>query len=218
MLKAVSQGSDVGYRSALPHVVTGCSCGCLAAAQNIVPLVKNAHYLLVTLLLCNAAAMEVRCAVQALVKLSCNLLFSKLPPTPWLPAQTLPLFLNKLVHEGVAIIISVTAVLLFGELMGVGTAQGTVSIMHSQQRLSGNAGQTHQHSCTCVWHHARRRDHSAGSVLQIWSADRVSHGLACACTHAYHVAHLLACVQGEAQACTPTQSACKCTQEGICTC
>ena len=61
MLKAVAQGSDVG-RSALPHVVTGCSCGCLAAAQNIVPLVKNAHYLLVTLLLCNAAAMEVRCA------------------------------------------------------------------------------------------------------------------------------------------------------------
>ena len=33
--------------------------------QNIVPIVKNAHYLLVTLLLCNAAAMEVRHGIQA---------------------------------------------------------------------------------------------------------------------------------------------------------
>ena len=89
MLKAVSQGSDVGDRSALPHVVTGCSCGCLAAAQDIVPLVKNAHYLLVTLLLCNAAAMEVRCVWHTkacwcnLVKLR-KLLSSVLPPTTWI--------------------------------------------------------------------------------------------------------------------------------------
>lgn len=57
-------------------------------AKKIMPMVKNAHYLLVTLLLCNACAME-----------------------------TLPLFLNKMVHESVAIIISVTAVLLFGEII-----------------------------------------------------------------------------------------------------
>ena len=50
---------------------------------------KNAHYLLVTLLLCNAAAME-----------------------------ALPIVLDKLVHEVVAILISVTAVLFFGELRG----------------------------------------------------------------------------------------------------
>lgn len=36
-----------------------------ARLQNIVPIVKNAHYLLVTLLLCNAAAMEVRHGIQA---------------------------------------------------------------------------------------------------------------------------------------------------------
>jgi metal transporter CNNM len=53
--------------------------------QVVIPVVKNAHYLLVTLLLCNAVAME-----------------------------TLPLLLDKMVHETVAIIISVTAVLLFG--------------------------------------------------------------------------------------------------------
>lgn len=112
-----------------------------------------------------------------------------------LPLQTLPLFLNKLVHEGVAIIISVTAVLLFGELMGVGKALGTVkhnapaatTTRHSWPGLSTQPYLSH-----C--HHARRRNHSPGSVLQVWSADRVSHGLACACAHAHHVAHLLASV------------------------
>ncbi|KAG1658546.1 hypothetical protein FOA52_004573 [Chlamydomonas sp. UWO 241] len=59
-----------------------------AYAENILPIVKNAHYLLVTLLLCNAMAME-----------------------------TLPILLNKMVHESVAIIISVTAVLFFGEII-----------------------------------------------------------------------------------------------------
>jgi len=57
-------------------------------ADNILPIVKNAHYLLVTLLLCNAAAME-----------------------------TLPILLNYMVHESIAIVISVTAVLLFGEII-----------------------------------------------------------------------------------------------------
>ena len=57
--------------------------------QKIIPIVKNAHYLLVTLLLCNAAAME-----------------------------ALPIVLDKLVHEVVAILISVTAVLFFGKLRG----------------------------------------------------------------------------------------------------
>ena len=62
-----------------------------AAAKRIIPVVKNAHFLLVTLLLCNAAAME-----------------------------ALPIVLDKLVHELVAIIISVTAVLFFGERGRVG--------------------------------------------------------------------------------------------------
>ena len=55
-------------------------------AQKIIPIVKNAHYLLVTLLLCNAAAME-----------------------------ALPIVLDKLVHEVVAIVLSITAVLFFGK-------------------------------------------------------------------------------------------------------
>lgn len=55
-------------------------------AGRILPLLDYHHWLLVTLLLCNSAAME-----------------------------ALPIFLDKLVSEYIAIAISVTAVLLFGE-------------------------------------------------------------------------------------------------------
>ncbi|GAX85308.1 hypothetical protein CEUSTIGMA_g12725.t1 [Chlamydomonas eustigma] len=57
-------------------------------AESIVPVIRDTHWLLVTLLLCNAACME-----------------------------TLPLFLNQLVTEFAAIIISVTAILTFGEIL-----------------------------------------------------------------------------------------------------
>ncbi len=55
-------------------------------SSKIIPVVKKRHLLLVTLLLCNAAAME-----------------------------ALPIFLDKMVSPAVAIIVSVTAVLFFGE-------------------------------------------------------------------------------------------------------
>lgn len=57
-------------------------------AAAIAPVVSNAHFLLVTLLLCNACAME-----------------------------ALPLFLDSLADPVTAIIISVTAVLVFGEVL-----------------------------------------------------------------------------------------------------
>eukprot|EP00882_Tetradesmus_deserticola_P024368 GHRQ01026629.1.p1 GENE.GHRQ01026629.1~~GHRQ01026629.1.p1 ORF type:complete len:237 (+),score=110.85 GHRQ01026629.1:423-1133(+) len=57
-------------------------------AAAIAPLIRNAHFLLVTLLLCNACAME-----------------------------ALPLFLDKLTQPVTAIIVSVTAVLIFGEVL-----------------------------------------------------------------------------------------------------
>ncbi|XP_021844196.1 DUF21 domain-containing protein At4g14240 isoform X2 [Spinacia oleracea] len=57
-------------------------------AASILPIVKKQHQLLVTLLLCNAAAME-----------------------------TLPLYLDKLFNQYVAIILSVTLVLSFGEVI-----------------------------------------------------------------------------------------------------
>jgi len=57
-------------------------------ANQILPLVKKRHLLLVTLLLWNAAAME-----------------------------TLPIFLDRMVSSVIAIVISVTAVLLFGEII-----------------------------------------------------------------------------------------------------
>lgn len=57
-------------------------------ASKIIPLIKRHHLTLVTLLLANAAAME-----------------------------TLPIFLDKLTTPLVAIILSVTAVLLFGEII-----------------------------------------------------------------------------------------------------
>ena len=55
-------------------------------AGRIVKLVKKHHLLLVTLLLANAVAVE-----------------------------SMPIFLNKITNEIVAILVSVTAVLLFGE-------------------------------------------------------------------------------------------------------
>nr|VDC73943.1 unnamed protein product [Brassica rapa] len=57
-------------------------------AEKILPVVKNQHLLLVTLLVCNAAAME-----------------------------TLPIFLDALVTAWGAILISVTLILLFGEII-----------------------------------------------------------------------------------------------------
>jgi Mg2+/Co2+ transporter CorB len=57
-------------------------------AAVIAPIVSNQHFLLVTLLLCNACAME-----------------------------ALPLFLDRLADPVTAILISVTAVLVFGEVL-----------------------------------------------------------------------------------------------------
>lgn len=57
-------------------------------AAAIMPIVSNQHFLLVTLLLCNAVSME-----------------------------ALPLFLDRLADPVTAIAISVTAVLLFGEIL-----------------------------------------------------------------------------------------------------
>lgn len=57
-------------------------------AHKVLPILHKHHHLLVTLLLCNAAAME-----------------------------ALPIFLDSLVPSYLAIIISVTAVLFFGEII-----------------------------------------------------------------------------------------------------
>ncbi|GAX78353.1 hypothetical protein CEUSTIGMA_g5795.t1 [Chlamydomonas eustigma] len=57
-------------------------------ALKVAPVIENSHYLLVTLLLCNACAME-----------------------------ALPLFLDRLANPLAAIIVSVTAVLFFGEII-----------------------------------------------------------------------------------------------------
>lgn len=115
-----------------------------ARLQNIVPIVKNAHYLLVTLLLCNAAAMEVGqrptcwivtlsagqavhsspaaslllCAMFPVFRprvLRSNLMSCAPSSLLALCVQALPIFLDKMVHEIAAVAISVTAVLLFGE-------------------------------------------------------------------------------------------------------
>mmetsp|Transcript_8716 Transcript_8716/g.22479 ORF Transcript_8716/g.22479 Transcript_8716/m.22479 type:complete len:488 (+) Transcript_8716:128-1591(+) len=57
-------------------------------AARIMSVFRNQHWLLVTLLLCNAVAME-----------------------------ALPIFLNKISNEIIAIVVSVTAVLFFGEIL-----------------------------------------------------------------------------------------------------
>lgn len=60
----------------------------MAQAQRVLPLIKRQHMLLVTLLMCNAGAME-----------------------------ALPVVLNTLVPPAAAVLISVTMVLLFGEII-----------------------------------------------------------------------------------------------------
>ena len=59
----------------------------ISAASSILPLIKQHHLLLVTLLLYNALAME-----------------------------ALPIFLEALVPDWVAVLLSVTLVLIFGEV------------------------------------------------------------------------------------------------------
>jgi len=56
--------------------------------SRIFPVIDQHHWMLVTLLLCNAGAME-----------------------------TLPIYLDKLVPESIAIIVSVTLILIFGEVI-----------------------------------------------------------------------------------------------------
>ncbi|PNH02194.1 hypothetical protein TSOC_011858 [Tetrabaena socialis] len=56
--------------------------------KKVMPIVSNGHFLLVTLLLCNAVSME-----------------------------ALPLFLDKLADPVTAVVVSVTAVLFFGEII-----------------------------------------------------------------------------------------------------
>jgi metal transporter CNNM len=65
-----------------------CCLFALFAAAAILPVVQKQHQLLVTLLLCNAVAME-----------------------------ALPIFLDRIFHPVVAVILSVTFVLAFGEVI-----------------------------------------------------------------------------------------------------
>lgn len=84
--------------------------------EKILPVVKNQHLLLCTLLICNAAAMEVH--LNSYVKL--NIVYSIFKMNImgfmcWF-FQALPIFLDSLVVAWGAILISVTLILLFGEV------------------------------------------------------------------------------------------------------
>ena len=68
-------------------------------ASKVLPIISNRHWLLVTLLLCNASAME-----------------------------ALPIFLNRLVDEYAAIAISVSLVLVFGEVLPQAVCTGPSQI------------------------------------------------------------------------------------------
>jgi metal transporter CNNM len=56
--------------------------------ERIFPVIDQHHWMLVTLLLCNAAAME-----------------------------TLPIFLDRIFSPAIAVLISVTLILMFGEII-----------------------------------------------------------------------------------------------------
>uniref|UniRef100_A0A9I9DP85 CNNM transmembrane domain-containing protein n=1 Tax=Cucumis melo TaxID=3656 RepID=A0A9I9DP85_CUCME len=71
-------------------------------AAAILPVVQKQHQLLVTLLLCNAVAMELNDKYLSFL----NVFF-----------EALPIYLDKLFNQYVAIILSVTFVLAFGEVI-----------------------------------------------------------------------------------------------------
>ena len=85
-------------------------------AAKILPVVKNQHLLLCTLLIGNALAMEVSYSffpffyLVMVCKEACS--FS----TEYRCVQALPIFLDELVNAWGAILISVTLILMFGEV------------------------------------------------------------------------------------------------------
>ena len=91
---ALAAGLTMGLVSLAPRnlqvkAMTGAADEAIAA-ESVLPLIRNHHLLLVTLLLFNAVASE-----------------------------ALPVFLEKIVPPYVAVMISVVLVLVFGEVLGV---------------------------------------------------------------------------------------------------
>lgn len=85
-------------------------------AAKILPVVKKQHLLLCTLLICNAAAMEVSFFEHIFdVELTTVVWFMTSYKFCFL-LQALPIFLDSLVTAWGAILISVTLILLFGEV------------------------------------------------------------------------------------------------------
>ncbi|KAK9146716.1 hypothetical protein Sjap_006619 [Stephania japonica] len=93
-------GTSVEKKQAVTtHLITN--------AAAILPVVQKQHQLLVTLLLCNAVAME------------CFLLLGPSHDTFFIAChlQALPLFLDRIFNPVVAVVLSVTFVLAFGEVI-----------------------------------------------------------------------------------------------------
>lgn len=87
-------------------------------AAKILPVVKNQHLLLVTLLICNAAAMEVMLKTSPSPLCYQSYVLGTLfnVSHDFYLFQTLPIFLDSLTTAWGAILISVTLILLFGEV------------------------------------------------------------------------------------------------------
>ena len=84
-------------------------------ARGIQPLMKDSHRLLVTLVLCNAAAME-----------------------------ALPMLVDRLTSPLISLILSVTVVLLFGEIMPQGATLASLAQRPAPRPLA--QAQTHRHA------------------------------------------------------------------------
>ena len=95
------------------------------SSATIFPVVKKQHQLLVTLLLCNAVAMEVQITLLLFV-LDMRFSVTREAKSDQIcivhfhfvsNVQALPLYLDKIFNQYVAIILSVTFVLFFGEVI-----------------------------------------------------------------------------------------------------
>lgn len=92
---------------------------CAGWLHNIAALqvVSKPHHTLVTLLLCNAVALEVRQAVKCCIQASMPCSVSKAHDILGIcHMQALPIFLDRLVDPVAAVVLSVTVVLFFGKI------------------------------------------------------------------------------------------------------
>lgn len=122
-------------------------------ARKIIPVIKNSHFLLCTLLMCNACSME-----------------------------ALPIFLDRLADPITAIMLSVTAVLFFGEIIpqAICTRWGPPGSASMQAKRKDTCLDQQSFTGLCMWcsmklHHDAIRTYALAAQDQPWASHANEH-------------------------------------------